>query len=241
MAVQLPTRSPALRSNLICGVPNNSVADIGLEEYRLRVGEREWSVLHTGALISFGDEQQFLSEPKDSRLPYGLALWPASIALAHDLAERAGELRGARLLELGAGTGLPGIVASAFGARVTQSDRHENALAICEQNGQRNGALGIEYRVADWVHWNDPTQYDFIIGADILYAEGTQAHLRRLFENNLSRGGRILLSDPFRLSSIRFLETLDGHGWSLTMTKWSLGEADDARAIGVFELRRVGS
>lgn len=222
-------------------MPNKSLAEIELEEYRLRVGHREWRILHTGALISFGDEQEFLSEPKDSRHPYGLALWPASIALAHDLAHRAHALRGAGVLELGAGTGLPGIVASSFGARVTQTDRHETSMEICRQNGERNGALGIEYRIADWVHWNDPIRYDYVIGADILYSESTHAHLRRIFETSLAPDGRILVADPFRLSSIRFLETLDGNGWTSGMSKWVIGEGEDARAIGVFELHTAES
>jgi predicted nicotinamide N-methyase len=220
-------------------MPNKSLDEIALEDYRLRVGEREWSVLHTGALISFVDEQQFLSEPKDSRLPYGLALWPASIALAHELAGRGDALRGARVLELGAGTGLPGIVAAALGARVTQSDRHDASLAICRQNGDRNNVTEIDYRLADWAQWRDSERYQWIVGADILYAESSQAHLRQIFESNLAPGGRILVSDPFRLSSIRFLETLDGHGWKLSMNKWALGEGEAARSIGVFELIRA--
>jgi predicted nicotinamide N-methyase len=43
------------------------------------------------------------------RLPYGIARWPAAIALAHEIAAR--PLRGLRMLELGAGTGLPGNLA----------------------------------------------------------------------------------------------------------------------------------
>ena len=205
-----------------------------LEEYRLRLGGREWSVLHAGALLSFVDEQQFLGD--EDRLPYGIVLWPAAIARGHEIAARGPSLRGARVLELGAGTGLPGIVASAFGARVTQTDRHDGALSLCRSNGQRNGVAGIEYRAGDWVHWDDATRYDWIVGADIIYGESTQPHLRRIFETNLAASGRILLSDPYRLSSVRFLETLDGHGWNVTMAKWMIGEGELARAVGVFEL-----
>lgn len=214
-------------------------SDTALErvrDYRLRIGAREWSILHAKALITFVDEQHFLGDP--DREPYGLMLWPASIALAHEIAHHADALRGARVLELGAGTGVPGIVASTLGARVTQTDKHELAMDLCRQNGERNHVSDIEYRVDDWTHWTDSTRYDWIIGADILYAESTQAHLRRIFETNLAPDGRILLSDPLRLSSVRFLETLDGHGWRLTMTKWTIGEGELARAIGVFELAR---
>ena len=114
-------------------------------------------------------------------------------------------------------------------------------MEISRQNGERNRAQAIRYRMADWVHWDDSVRYDYIIGADILYAEGAQPHLRRILESNLAPGGRILLSDPFRLSSIRFLETFEGHGWTMQMAKWGLGEGDERRTIGVFELRRVSS
>lgn len=223
-----------------------ATGDLPLQDYRLRVGSREWSALHLRTAITFVEEQQLLSKPREE-VPFGIALWSAAIILAHELAGRADDVRGRRVLELGAGTGLPGIVAATLGAKVTQTDRHELTMELCRRNGARNGATGIEYRIVDWAEWCDPAPYDWIIGADIIYAESTQPHLRRIFETNLARGGRVLLSDPFRLSSVRFLETLDGHGWKLTMSKWSVGEGRgtgwecerDARSVGVFELERV--
>lgn len=215
-----------------------SLDDLELEDYRLRIGAREWSVLHSKALITFVDEQEFLGEP--DRLPYGLMLWPASIALGHEIAGHEKELCGATVLELGAGTGVPGIVASTVGARVTQTDKHELALYLCERNGERNRTEGIRYRLDDWAHWKDVARYDWIIGADILYAESTQAHLRRIFETNLAPGGRMLLADPLRLSSVRFLEQLEIEGWRLTMSKWTIGEGELARTVGVFELTGEG-
>jgi predicted nicotinamide N-methyase len=212
--------------------------DIALEEYRLRLGGREWSILHSGTLVGFWEEQQFLSNARD-QIPFGIALWSSAIALAHEIVERASELHGGRVLELGAGTGLPGIVASSLGAHVTQTDRQEVSMSLCRANGERNRASGIDYRLADWAAWDDNTRYDWIIGADIMYSEPAQPHLRHIFETNLTPGGRLLLSDPFRSSSVRFLETLDGHGWSLSMTRWSVDDGDDDRGIGVFELKRT--
>ena len=56
-----------------------------------------------------------------------------------------------------------------------------------------------------------------------------------------ARCAEIKSAIPFRLSSIRFLETFEGHGWTMQMAKWGLGEGDERRTIGVFELRRVSS
>ena len=209
--------------------------EVALHEYHLALAGRAWTILHTGAVLSHAEEQRFLSEQRD-RLPYGVVLWPAAIALAHDVASRAGALRGSRVLELGAGTGLPGIVAASLGARVVQTDRHELALLVCTRNGARNGVEAIDHRLADWSSWGDAARYNWILGSDILYAETMHQHLRRIFESNLAPGGRVLLSDPFRKPSVRLLEALEEGGWTIAMSKWAVGEGADARSVGVFEL-----
>src|SRR4029453_468489 len=106
------------------------------------------------------------------------------------LVSRGGELGGRRILELGAGTGLPGIVAATYGARVVQTDRLEEAVAIGRLNAERNGVRTIEHRVADWTAWTDTERYDVILGADVVYAPRLQPSLRAIFDSNLAPGGR---------------------------------------------------
>jgi predicted nicotinamide N-methyase len=212
-----------------------TTGEFPLQEYRLRAAGREWSILHTEAVLTSEDEARFLREQRE-RLPYGVVLWPAAIALAHEVASRADDFAGRRVLELGAGTGLPGIVAAALGGRVVQTDRHELAMSVCKRNGERNSVGSIEYRLADWTDWDDTEQYEWIFGSDILYGEILHPHLRRIFESNLTPGGRILLSDPFRKVSLGLLEALEADGWTISLSKWSVGEDATPRAIGLFEL-----
>jgi predicted nicotinamide N-methyase len=214
---------------------STTAGDFPLQEYRLRLAGREWVALHTDAILTHADEAQFLNQ-ESQRLPYGVVLWPAAVALAHELASRADELRGVKVLELGAGTGLPGIVAASFGAKVVQTDRQSLAMHVCQLNCQRNGVTQIEHRIADWTAWEDTDRYDLIIGSDIIYADTMHPHLRRIFESNLKPGGKILLADPFRADSLKLLEAMEADGWRVTLTKWKVGEEKDARAIGVFEL-----
>jgi predicted nicotinamide N-methyase len=220
-------------------VLSTTAGDLSLEEYHLRLEGREWRVLHTGAILSLADEQRFLRpapSPDALRVPYGIVLWPAAIALAHEIASRA--VSGLRVLELGAGTGLPGIVAASLGAHVVQTDRQEVALFVARKNAERNGVTTMEHRAADWTAWEDPALYDYILGSDVLYADTMHPHLRRIFEANLAPGGTILLSDPFREASFALLEEMEATGWKVTMNKWTVGIAPPPRAVGVFELTR---
>ena len=91
---------------------DTSAGEFTLQESRFRRGHREWAVLHTGAVLSREDESRVIGQ-EHNRLPYGVALWPSAIALVHEIITRSDEIRGRRILELGAGTGIPGIVAAA--------------------------------------------------------------------------------------------------------------------------------
>lgn len=212
-----------------------TAGDIPLAVCRVQAAGREWAVRYTRAVLSQADESAYLDEP-DGRPPYGVMLWPAALALTHEIAVRAAEFRGKTVLELGAGTGLPGLVAAGAGGRVVQTDRNELALAVCRLNGERNGMPGVECRPADWEEWTDTARYDWVIGSDILYGESLHAPLRHIFETNLTPGGRVLLSDPFRHVSLHLLDELEQAGWRVTMSRWTIGEGSAARPVGVFEL-----
>jgi methyltransferase-like protein 23 len=222
----MPTQQPQVLST--------TAGDLPLDEYRLSLGRQTWTILHTGAILTLEDEERFLRGDQP-RLPYGIALWPAAIALTHEIA--AHPLSGVRVLELGAGTGLPGIVAAGLGAHVLQTDRNAAALVVCRRNAERNGVL-LEQRAADWTAWRETGTYDFIIGADILYADSVHPQLRQIFDTNLAPGGRLLLSDPFRAMSFGLLEAMAADGWNVSFNKWTVGVVPPPRPIGVFELTR---
>ena len=217
-------------------VLESTAGDLPLEAVVLEIGDRAWSIQHSGAVLTSDQEQAFLKSDDAKTRPYGIVLWPAAIALAHDLATR--DLTGIRILELGAGTGLPGLVAAARGAHVVQTDRSRLVLHLCERNAARNGIATIERRVADWTEWSDPARYDLVIGSDVLYSAALHAPLRQIFERNLAPGGTLLLSDPFRAASLELLEAMAGAGWAVTLDKWTVGIAPPLRPVGVFTLVR---
>lgn len=217
------------------GVLDTTAGEFPLREHLLRLEGRECSVLHVGAVLTDEDEVRAIVR-KTNRLPYGVSLWPSAIALAHEIAARPGEFRGRSVLELGAGVGLPGIVAATLGARVVQTDREELALHVCRLNADRNRQASIEHLQADWTDWTETARHDWIIAADVLYGDSLHPHVRRIFENNLNTGGRVLLADPFRPSAVAFLESLEAAGWGVEFSRWNVGDEQTPRPVGVFEL-----
>ncbi|MDB4961957.1 MAG: hypothetical protein JWP01_1956 [Myxococcales bacterium] len=218
-------------------VLHTTAGDMPLEEVQMNVHGRTWTILHTGAVISREQELAFLLDENTTRRPYGSVLWPSAIALAHEVASR--DVGGKRILELGAGTGLPGIVAASLGASVVQTDRQKLVLHVCTQNAERNGVTTIEHRIADWTAWDDTERYDLIIGSDILYAEPLHPALRHIFETNLTPTGAVLLADPFREPSVRLLEAMEADGWRIRMDKWTVGITPPPRPVGVYALTRA--
>lgn len=217
-------------------VLRTTAGDFALDDVQVTIGDRTWSILHTGAVISHEEEVAFLRGESTTKRPYGIVLWPAAIALAHELGLR--DVAGKRVLELGAGTGLPGIVAAARGARVVETDRQQIVLHVCAQNAARNGISTIEHRIGDWTAWTDETKYDVIIGSDILYAADLHPRLREIFDRNLAPGGTVLIADPFRETSLRLLEAMEREGWRVAMDKWTVGLEPPPRPVGVFALTR---
>jgi predicted nicotinamide N-methyase len=104
-----------------------------LIEEQFEVAGRTLTLLRPPSADELIDETLFEAE---EFLPYWAELWPSGVALAAHVARR--DLHGLRVLELGAGLGLPSLAAALRGADVLATDWAEDAVALLRANAARN-------------------------------------------------------------------------------------------------------
>jgi predicted nicotinamide N-methyase len=150
-------------------------------------------------------------------LPYWAELWASAVALAHDVSMRA--LRGRPTLELGCGLGLPSIAAARAGGRVLATDWSPDAVSATAANAERNG-VEVETLRCSWAEPGPIVErgpWPLVLASDVLYEARNVEQLLDLLPRLVDERGRILLADPGRAPSERFLESARG-GFEVTTT-----------------------
>lgn len=164
------------------------------------------SVLRPRDTEALLDEQAFEDE---EYMPYWAELWPSGVALARLLTSRS--LRGARVLELGCGLGVPSIAAALGGGRVTASDWSRDGIALLEENARRSDAT-LATLVCDWSK-PEPllagAPWDLVLASDVLYESRNVPLLLELLPRLIDSRGEILLADPGREPAMAFLDGAD--------------------------------
>ncbi|KAL2486189.1 putative methyltransferase family protein [Abeliophyllum distichum] len=103
-------------------------------------------------------------EYENMKEEYGLFVWPCSRILAEYVWQQKARFSSAHVVELGAGTSLPGLVAAKMGAEVTLTDDSTRLEVL---DNMRTGVLGLT-----WGVWDAPIfslHPNIILGADVLY------------------------------------------------------------------------
>ncbi len=172
----------------------------------------------------------------DDDVPFWAVLWPAAIGMSEYLWENV-SFAGKQVLELGAGLGLVGIVTAAKKANLVQTDFIPEALKLAEENAKLNGINNIAYVLADWRVFELEDRFDWIIGSDILYEPKLHPFLKRIFKNNLARGGIIALADPGRDDAKRFIEDMRQEGYDVETASKQVFETGRKVHISLYFLR----
>ncbi|KAJ1628927.1 putative methyltransferase-domain-containing protein [Pavlovales sp. CCMP2436] len=221
----------------------------GSQEFRLRGGR-------TVRLIEEQPQEEFA--PIFSDAWTGSRVWGAAHVLTShmsDLAE-AGGLRGARVLELGAGPGMCGLAAAALGAASVALTDQKAMVSLLERNIKLNPELGGAVTAAE-LNWGGPhagvAPYDVVLVSDcvnILYGEASFGQLAGTIHALCAPRGVCLLTHAERAKVgaeetgfNRFTRLCESRGLSVRRLECvrAPAEKEDSEDIGLYEIRHGGS
>ncbi|XP_010935152.1 uncharacterized protein [Elaeis guineensis] len=126
-----------------------------------------------GGDSSSDDHDFYIDIIENMQEDYGMFVWPCSIVLAEYVWQQRLRFANNTVIELGAGTSLPGLVAAKVGANVILTDnaaREEvlkNMRQICKLNKVNCNILGLT-----WGQWDAPIfdlHPQIVLGADVFY------------------------------------------------------------------------
>ena len=129
-------------------------------------------------------------------VPFWCVPWAGGQALARFILENPDVVRGRRVLDFGAGSGLLAIAAAKAGAAdVRAVDVDPVAVAACTLNAEANGVV-VEVVCADIV--DDDPRADVVLAGDVWYELGPSARFARWLRAISASGTRVLTGDPGR-------------------------------------------
>ncbi len=169
--------------------------------------------------------------PAEEFDPFWAATWRAALGLDRFMSRY--DLHGARVLELGCGSGQAGVGAALRGARVTMTDAVGIALLVARLN-----AWPVKGRVqCRRLKWDamglDQPSFPQIIGSDLVYDPRHFSQLERCARAHLSPGGRLFLSEPHRHTGDHFAQWIVRAGWQTV--EHDIDLADGRVPIRIFE------
>lgn len=178
---------------------------------------------HAGSRLSLlaGDDDD------DPPAPYWAYPWAGGLALAQYFTAHPAAVAGKRVLDLGAGSGLVGIVAAKAGATVSAAEIDPNGQAAIGLNAAVNG---VSLTLVDVdVTGPAPTGFDLIAAGDVFYNLEVAALMLPFLQRCRAAGIAVLIGDPDRRDlPVAALQRIDSY---------AVGDVGDARD----KSERVGS
>jgi len=218
-----------------------------VEEVTLPISRRRYSIAKPDQASKDRLFAAARADP-DRQMPHWAKAWASGVALADVVVQRAEELAGHDVLELGAGLGTTACAILETGASLITADYSVLSLAHCRYNTLVNARRAARALRFNWRAPETPallgTQsrggFRLILAADVLYEGRDVFPLLRLIERLLTPDGMLWLAEPHRKTAQRFMNTVVQHGWEsdsrAVYGPWPDGTTD---RVNVHFLRRA--
>jgi predicted nicotinamide N-methyase len=210
---------------------------VPLERIAVALDGIELALWRAVQLERFVDVHALLTADAPPEPPYWMHLWPGALALARQLATARHLRPGTRVLELGCGLGLPGLVAARRGADVIATDWQRPPLQVVARSAADNGDV-VACVQMDWRAPALAGGFDLCLGADVAYDEEAARPLAAAVAALLRADGRLWLADSVNTARPALAEALRAQGFALAQRE--VAETEEGRRVWVrcIEARR---
>lgn len=152
--------------------------------------------------------EHLLAKDPATAFPFWAQVWPSAMALSAFLQEAPQWAEGKKVLEIGAGIGIPSFLIARYAANVLISDQAPEAVALIEKNIQYLGLKHARALCLDWNALPDTLAADIVLLSDINYAPDQFEALLHMIKNLLQKGCTLLLATPQRITIAPFAEAI---------------------------------
>jgi predicted nicotinamide N-methyase len=140
--------------------------------------------------------------------PYWAKVWPSAIALVKVLQKHPSLIRDKKVLELGAGIGLPSLLMASEAKTIQVSDYDSEAVELLRKNIAHLQLQNVQALQMDWNDLPENIDPEVIILSDVNYDPTQFETLTKLIEKFIHQGSAIILSTPQRIMASPFVLTL---------------------------------
>ncbi len=167
---------------------------------------------------------------QSEQFPFWVKVWEAAVVMADFMASLPADPE-KKVLELGAGLGVTGLVASAFGHHVTITDYQDEILDFPRVSAAVNGCAYASFAQLDWLAPAELGTFDMIIGSEILFNSKFFQPLLDVFKKYLAPQGSIYMAHDSRRMSLGAFLPLCKKDYDIAVQKRRLRTLDEAYDI----------
>lgn len=118
---------------------------------------------------------------------------------------------GKKVLEIGAGIGLPSFSIASNPSNLIISDHDPDAVSLLEKNIAQLGLKHANALLIDWNHFPPDLHADTILLSDVNYAPEQFESLLKLIKQWMEAGTTVVLSTPQRIMGVPFVAALTAY------------------------------
>jgi predicted nicotinamide N-methyase len=180
-------------------------------------------MIYPVSLVGFQDEVSlYIPDPTQIKLvyenlyaadqstpfPFWAKIWPSSIAMASFLKSEPSLIQSKRILEIGAGIGLPSFSIAPNVFELIISDYSSDAVELIDRNITHLSLPHAKAMRIDWNAISDDIHADVVLLSDINYNPDDFTPLLSMIQCFIAAGSTVIIATPQRIMTNPFVESI---------------------------------